>query len=360
MKAVRSFRLSVTISVIALIVVTTFLTACAPPGSTPAPGPTAAPASTPAPAPAKVFKLKHHGYHAPGNNLYEAQVRLADNLRKWSGGRVDITVYPENAIVPSAELHTAAQKGVVDMTYTSHTYTAGIVPGAIVAAGLPVSWRGVMDVYDAFELRGMLKEMREAYAEHNLYYLYPGCSGENQLWSRKPVVTEADMQGLKVRAYGDFNKLFGDLGAKIVNLAHAESYTALSTGTIDAYFTTGSIGLAYKHYEIAKYMMEPALTTSTSCILVNMNVWNSLPDDLKAMFQEAAKLSMFETYGKDRSLYDKEISSAFTIVRMSDALMAKMNAMAPALWKAAAKDARSERMVKIVDELCRSRGYMKK
>ena len=78
--------------------------------TTPATTPATPTTPTDAPAEAEVFKWKLV-YYAPPQDVYEHMaVDFCDQLREMSGGRLDITPYPEGAIVPAAEMLGAVEK----------------------------------------------------------------------------------------------------------------------------------------------------------------------------------------------------------------------------------------------------------
>jgi len=72
-------------------------------------------------------------------------------------------------------------------------------------------------------------------------------------------------------------------------MAFGEIYTALATGVVDGVAGNPLVDLRDgKFYEVAKNLYPLTISGSqTAPIIVNMDKWNSLPDDLKAALQFA-------------------------------------------------------------------------
>ena len=101
-----------------------------------------------------------------------------------------------------------------------------------------------------------------------------------------PVYRIADLDGLKFRCGDDhFAGPLNELGVSTVWAPGTEIYTMLATGVVDG-FTYGS---AYDHYaqgfhEVTSHWVKNEIMASMNeQIVVNLDMWNELPDDLKGL-----------------------------------------------------------------------------
>src|SRR5690606_16876775 len=132
--------------------------------------------------------------------------------------------------------------------------------------------------------------LREAYATLNLHYVgplfYPGV----YIITKSPLNSLADLKGMKLRAPGGYGKFVAKLGALPVTMAFGETYAALSTGVIDGCCSSTLVDYRDgRFYESAKYICPQPVTVSQVCpTLVNLDAWNGLAEDLKAIVEIAS------------------------------------------------------------------------
>jgi TRAP-type mannitol/chloroaromatic compound transport system substrate-binding protein len=223
-------------------------------------------------------------------------------LRKWaedvytmSEGQLRITVHPPGAIVPFMEVFAAVSKGILDAAHTWAPFWVGIDPvfGLFCGSGVGTTPHE-MSVW-LFEWGG-LELIEEKYAQHNIHFIPMGsCTPEVFLWARHPVRTFADLEGLTVRAAGLSLKVFGRLGISAFWIPGGETPPALLKGVVDAAeFTTIHGDMVIGFHEAAPYaMIGPRATTMTDSLIINMDRWNELPPDLKAIVTTAAHKYFF-------------------------------------------------------------------
>lgn len=109
--------------------------------------------------------------------------------------------------------------------------------------------------------------------------------------SKVPIRGAEDFQGLKVRAGGIEAEWFNAMGAEAVFIGGAELYTALATGVVDAArWGDETQNLAQGFQEIAGYYIKPApMPAPNNHIIVNQDTWSSLPADIQAILEVAAR-----------------------------------------------------------------------
>ena len=260
------------------------------------PAPAAPGASAPA-APDKVFNWRAQGIYTPGDPGLEIQQAFVDRVRELSGGRLNITLHPIGAIVGPFETFDAVATGVLEVGMKTPMWWGGKEPVCALLTSLPGSFTHAYQLEAWYWEHGGIDIAREAYAKHGIYFVGPSIFGAPPIGaevvhSRVPIRSIDDYKGLKVRSGGAAAKWFEGLGASIVTLPGPEIYPSLEKGVVDAAeWVSPNSNYALGLHEAAPYVIMPGLHTPlmASEVTVNMEAWNSLPDDLKAIMETATK-----------------------------------------------------------------------
>jgi len=247
-------------------------------------------------------------------------------IKEASGGRLDITPHAAGSLVPNDEIMDAVRTQVVEMGSSNPAYWSGSIPVAEFNSPPPFSVRNQWEMHAAFYNAGLLDIHRRAYAEHNVYYLSPVACPGFRLASIEPVESLDDMRAMKIRTIGLTAKVFEKVGVPTTYIPGQEIYTGLATGLIDA-ATWGGAYSQYqlKFYEVAKYFLSNWLSPgSGECVIINMDVWNSLPDDLKELLEafgevKSCRKMMYYYNGEISSLADMVQNQGVTVTTLPDA-----------------------------------------
>jgi len=218
----------------------------------------------------------------------------ADNLAKWigemSGGRLKIQVYGGGELVPPLGVFDAVSQGTVEMGHGAAYYWAGKSPAAQFFAAVPFGFNA-QSMNAWLYSGGGLELWHEVYAKFNLKPFVGGNTGVQMGgWFNKEINSMGDLKGLKMRIPGLGGKVLAKAGGNAVLVAGGEIYTNLDRGVIDATEWVGPYhDLKLGFYKAAKYYYYPGwheLGTTLEA-MVNIDAWNSLPDDLKAIVEAA-------------------------------------------------------------------------
>ncbi|MFP4275622.1 MAG: TRAP transporter substrate-binding protein DctP, partial [Paracoccaceae bacterium] len=119
---------------------------------------------------------------------------------------------------------------------------------------------------------------------------YLARTGDNiqfHLYLTRPI-EDTDLSGLTLRVTPVYRAMFERLGATPVQTAPGEVYTALERGSIDGYGwpVQGVMDLGWD--EQTEYRVDPGFYQVDVNFLVNLDRWNELSDEAKAVLEEAA------------------------------------------------------------------------
>lgn len=356
-----------------LLVAVPFVGACVKtaPGPTPAPKPATtptpalAPALAPAPAPKPAPILAPIKWKAQAgmaatswSYMYQYQ-KFVDLVNERSGGRLKIELFAPGAIVDAYEQFGAVQKKAIEVGMGVGGYNIKHVPEADIEQGLPGTFRDIneaLDFISYYKDGAAYKILKEAYREKGAYLLNSFGYSPLVLISKKPLNSAAAIRGLKIRGSGANVDLIKNLGGSPVTLAPAEVFMALQTGTIDGViFPSYTIG-TMKLWDAAKGILGPSFGQTAGDIYVNLEVWNSLPNDLKWMVEASAiEANIFYQYTITREigaiLKEAESKHGVTIVNLPPAEYAKvLEASVPILDGAAKKSPKCAELIKLMKE----------
>jgi len=315
----------------------------------------------------KIFKWRGISLHPKGHAGGDAFLDFCNRVRIMSNGRLDITPYLGGTLVPPKEALDALKNGVVEIGALYGGYNLGKIPEAILECGLIGNMKSYVDEHAFwFYEGGGNKFMRESYSKFNIHFLNVTFGGPIGIISKKPIRKIEDFKGLKVRTAGTNASLIEALGGKTVNFPVTEVYTALQLGTIDAAtYSDLSSYVAVGWHEVAKYAISGFFKFhGNTNICVNAASWNSLPNDLKAIVENAAEIACFlhEHYEVGRNAEARQImeKAGCEIIELPSGDWEKIERIKQeVLTKEAGKSLRTAQAIKMYRDFMLKRGYKK-
>jgi TRAP-type C4-dicarboxylate transport system substrate-binding protein len=314
----------------------------------------------------KTWTLKYQHSYPPTLAFYN---KTGANFMKYveekSDGRIKFEVYDVGAIASVAGMLEATHIGILDMHQSWGGFYVGDVPEADVETGLPLAWDEAYEVYDAYYQRGLAEVIDEAYGSRfNVKHFPAIISMQYGLATTESISSLEDLKGKKIRAigaYGDFVQL---LGASAVVVPGAELYTALQLGTVDG-LVYGAEAMVAQGLEtfLKSMIVKPNFNAGAGQWLLNKDIWNELPDDLKQVFHDAAKMQNMETAMQYRTSEQLKVGvmakAGVNMMAMPAGDAQKMREMAHQIWdKVAARGPLAAKAVEIVKQQQREFGRM--
>lgn len=233
---------------------------------------------------------KHHSLTNPGHMTIDAEIWLAQEVEKRTGGKLKITIYPGGALgFAGARILTVVKDGLVESAQMWGAHVAGDLRITEV-----IELPGLIP-YD-IPLRKKIVEAMKPYWEKamggrfNTIQLSVAQVEPRNIYSKKPIKTLADLKGMKIRSQGPVETQFTNvIGATAVTLEWAELYPALQQGIVDGYWVTHSGTWNAKLHEVAKYEWDVGLGGATWNIVVNKTAFNKLPPDVQKILLELGR-----------------------------------------------------------------------
>ena len=240
----------------------------------------------------KAIHWKVQGFMPAGMMLHQTFVRLADEVKTVTNGRLVFDVYPGGALVPGNEMAKATSEGVLQAAYILADLNVGTIPVAPMFTSVPGGfdpWGQTM-WYENGGGKQLLQEMYDKYGFNVKSYPLFSVGMENFMWSKKPIKTLADLKSSKMRMLPFMGDVLTKHGFSVVNMPAGEIIPNLQRGVIQAAeYSSPSVDRSMGFHEICKYVIVPGVhqPSGTNLFIVNKNAYNSLPADLKVLLDTA-------------------------------------------------------------------------
>jgi TRAP-type C4-dicarboxylate transport system substrate-binding protein len=239
-------------------------------------------------ASAQTAELKVSHFLPPNHTIQKALVMWSDDLEKQSAGRLKLRIYPAGQLGggPNRQFD-AARNGVVDMAFSLHGATPGRYPMTELAS-LPFAAPSAGNKSTVTSRR--LSELAPEYLakEHEgLRILWMAVTPPLMFHSKTPIRTIADFKGKRIRYAGvQFKNIIDSLGAVPLLVPPQETQDGLAKGIIDAATFPYEGAASFDIATVAKYTLEPGVSSATFALVMNPAKYASLPDDLKALIDK--------------------------------------------------------------------------
>lgn len=227
--------------------------------------------------------------------LGTAPEKFAELVARMSNGRLTVKVFGAGQLVPAMEVFDTVSSGTAEMGHGAAYYWKGKAPAAVFFTSVPFGLNA-QEMNAWLHHGGGLALWREVYEPFNLVPFAGGNSGVQMAgWFNREIDSLADLQGLKMRIPGLGGEVIRRAGGEAVTIPGGELYTALQTGVIDAtewVAPYNDLAFGFHQIERARYYYYPGWHEpgSTLELIVNRDAWQSLPDDLQAMVEAAARV----------------------------------------------------------------------
>ena len=250
----------------------------------------------------------------PALSTYWAVEEFKYRAEKYSGGRIKVEVHHSGSLGSDKKLLESVAQGTLDVAYTSNGNYAH-VGKAMLPFDLPYLVYGRQNDFNL--VTGPLRDEIAARVEKDGFkylMMFPIGGPRNIFNSRKEVKTPADAKGIKMRVVASpINQaVYGGYGFQLVVIPWSEVYTSLKQGIVEGLFSNSLWSYQYKHTEVAKHITMTGGIGVWHIGVMNLDRWNELPADLKAVVDRASTEAEMAGHMSDIYLSDKGSRGAVT------------------------------------------------
>lgn len=224
-----------------------------------------------------------------------------------SGGT--LTIEYSYGTIPAGEELAAVRDGLFDMGQCNSGFLTGLVTANDVTT-LPWlgGWPGALQATLAH--MDLYKQFAEMQAEaEGVKLLWVDHAGPTQIQTTgKPIQTAADLKGLNQIEIGPIPaETMKLLGTTPLSFPPVENFDALSKGVADGVSVNWDACQTFGYFDVIKYCTQASVTNPSFFFeMMNLDTYESLTDEQKALFSEENCLKMAKAFGFAFDHYDQE------------------------------------------------------
>ena len=263
--------------------------------------------------------------------LQTSAVRFAKSIGHASGGRINVEVFPDGALVRAFETFDAVSAGVADMYHSFEGYFASKSPALHFFSAIPLGFTA--NELIAWLQYGGGQELWDALsAQFNIKALLC-CSTGCQMggWFAREIAAPEQYKGLRYRMAGPGAEVLRRLGATVVTLPGGEIMPSLRSGAIDASEWIGPwLDMAIGLHEAVGYYYYPGFHEPGSgfSLGINKGVWDSFDIGDQQLIEAIAACEY------TRSLAEFNANNSLSLLKLREAGVVKIQKFDDSLLKA--------------------------
>lgn len=256
----------------------------------------------------------------------ETGAEFAACVTEGTGGEIEMVTHPSGSLFNGADIKRAVQTGQAPIgerllsAHQNENQLFGVDSIPFLAASFD-------DTEKLWEVA--LPTIKEVLAEQNLHYLYSIAWPPQGLYFKKEVNSVADMEGVKFRSYSTATARLAELtGMLPVQIEAAEISQAFATGVAESMISSGATGYDRKVWESLTHFYEVDAWLPRNTVFVNMDSWNALSDESKAVMEGCAETARTSGLEKSKAYtqftLDGLKEGGMTVQRANDDLVAEL------------------------------------
>lgn len=214
---------------------------------------------------------------------------MGEQIKTLSNGELVVKHYAASQLGQEKDTILATMFGAIDINRIN-VAPLGNIATELQVLSLPYLFRDQKHMYQVLE--GEIGEQLLSYlAPHNMIGLAFLDSGARSFYTKKPINSLADMQGLKIRVQNTslFVSMMELLGANATPMSFGQVYESLLTGVIDGAENNWPSYVSTRHFEAAKYYTLDRHSMVPEVILMSKKSWDSLSAEQQKIVKQSAR-----------------------------------------------------------------------
>ena len=234
------------------------------------------------------FEMKYANNSPTGYPMTTRMQEAADAIRKETGGKVDIQIFPNNQLGADMQMLSQLRAGGIDFFTLSPLILSTLVP-KVAINGVGFAWPGYDKVWPAMD--GELGEYSRAEIAKSGLYAFPKIFDNGfrmTTTSSKPINSPDDFKGLKIRVPPAplWTSMFKAFDAAPMTINFAEVYSSLQTKIAEAQENPLAIIDTAKLFEVQKYLSKTNHMWDGYWLLASGKTWPGLPAEVKKVLEK--------------------------------------------------------------------------
>lgn len=292
----------------------------------------------------------HPGYSV----LYESFVKY---LPEATDGQFRATILgPE--VVDARGVKSALETGVVQVALVLPLYFPADFPNFSSIGGLALSNKNPLAAAAAMtDYIVNCEDCQREFSEAGLVFLGANSTDPYVLLTTKPVSTQADLQGMRLRSGGaPFTRWAESVGAVGVNIPINDIFEAMSQGAIDGTISSASDLISMRLVDVAKHvtLLEIGNYNISASFVMRKDIWNGLDLDQRKKLigvTNRASIEYTQSYvDRGEQALEQARAAGLSVVEPDEALVKQFTDFAAADVSTAIEEARKTFGIDAPDE----------
>jgi len=237
---------------------------------------------SPAPALSGTIKLTYANFPPAPTFPCIQMEKWKKEVEKRTNGKVSIQTFPGGTLLKAKGMMDGVIAGTADIGCLCMAYQPGrflITNATALPLGLPNSEVASLTLWDLYK-----KYKPEAFAKVKVLTMFT--TAPSNIMSKIPIRNLEELKGVPIRASGGAAQILKAWGANRVGMPMPETPEALQKGVVKGLFSSLEVMKDFKFAELCKYVTLTETPVYPFAVVMNMDKWNALPDDVKAVFDE--------------------------------------------------------------------------
>jgi len=212
--------------------------------------------------------------------------RWKTEVEKRTAGKVKVDTYPGSTLLSAKNMFDGVIAGTADIGCLATSYQPGAFP-VVEAVDLPLGWPNA--TVASATLWDLVDKYKPKEFEKVKVLTMFTCPPAN-IMSMKAVRSLADIKGYELRASGTGAKILELLGAAPVAMPQSDVPEALQKGVIKGNVSSMEVLKDFKYAEYCRHVTSNVnLFVVSFAVVMNKGKWESLPADVKKVFDDLQK-----------------------------------------------------------------------
>jgi len=210
--------------------------------------------------------------------------RWKKEVEKRTHGKVVIQTFPGGTLLKAKAMMDGVIAGTADIGNLCMAYQPGrfmVTNATSLPVGFPNATVASLTLWDLYK-----KYRPEAFAKVKVLTMFT--SAPANIYAKVPVRNLDDLKGLQLRASGGIAQVLKALGATAVGMPQSATPEALQKGVVKGAVSSLETLKDFKYAEMCKYVTMLNGPVYPFAVVMNMDKWNSLPEDVQKVFDEMA------------------------------------------------------------------------
>ena len=229
-----------------------------------------------------VIKLSYANFPPASTFPCVQMERWKTEVEKRTNGKVKIDTYPGGALLDAKDIFDGVIGGQADIGCFCMAYQPGrfmVTDATSLPLGIPNAKVGSLVLCDLFN-----KYKPAAFDKVKVLTMFT--TATSNIMSKKPIRTLEDIKGLDIRASGGAASILKAWGANQVGMPMSETPEALQKGVVQGLFSSVEVMKDFNYAEICNYVTMTDTVIYPFAVVMNLDSYNKLPVDVKAVFNE--------------------------------------------------------------------------